>query len=404
MNIQCPNCQSICETDIEPTVGRRMKCPFCEQKFVYESWMSQIEFDTMDAPVSPSDANANAQDEKTGAPHGTTLISWTAYSSAARESAAQAEESSARGVVAEICTRLVESVRQNSAFWALGLVFAVLACCGVLLFSRPGETEEPTMPEPSEETEDADIPADDLNPFGALDVHLAGCGSGRRFNDAKKRFYGDCRIVEDIDRLLLESECSHCIFGQYNKNKLIYEVTATKDGISGVVAIGEGASADVPVDEFMQRLREEPCLVATHNGEIRLNPKGRYDVPVSGRPFSIKNANTQSFWGLGVNFAALNTGRKYGVFVCRRSPGGAGRELLEGQLDYAASVAWDRIAEYIATRHNVRSDAPLVDKERRNYCIVVADASATRKTTSKSKSANKPRTGKNKREKPKAKR
>ncbi len=35
MKICCPNCGNECETDVEPSIGQHMLCPFCEEKFSY---------------------------------------------------------------------------------------------------------------------------------------------------------------------------------------------------------------------------------------------------------------------------------------------------------------------------------------------------------------------------------
>ena len=35
MQIRCPNCGNVCETDEEPTVGQHLLCPFCRAKFCY---------------------------------------------------------------------------------------------------------------------------------------------------------------------------------------------------------------------------------------------------------------------------------------------------------------------------------------------------------------------------------
>ena len=35
MQIQCPNCDNVCELDAEPEIGQHVVCPFCSQKFSY---------------------------------------------------------------------------------------------------------------------------------------------------------------------------------------------------------------------------------------------------------------------------------------------------------------------------------------------------------------------------------
>lgn len=35
MQIRCPNCGNVCETDEEPAVGQHLLCPFCSKKFSY---------------------------------------------------------------------------------------------------------------------------------------------------------------------------------------------------------------------------------------------------------------------------------------------------------------------------------------------------------------------------------
>ena len=35
MQIKCPHCEGVCETDFEPEIGQHVICPFCEVKFSY---------------------------------------------------------------------------------------------------------------------------------------------------------------------------------------------------------------------------------------------------------------------------------------------------------------------------------------------------------------------------------
>ena len=35
MQIQCPNCNNVCELDAEPALGQHIVCPFCSEKFSY---------------------------------------------------------------------------------------------------------------------------------------------------------------------------------------------------------------------------------------------------------------------------------------------------------------------------------------------------------------------------------
>lgn len=35
MQIQCPNCNNVCELDAEPEIGQHVVCPFCSEKFSY---------------------------------------------------------------------------------------------------------------------------------------------------------------------------------------------------------------------------------------------------------------------------------------------------------------------------------------------------------------------------------
>ena len=35
MQIQCPNCDNVCELDAEPEIGQHLICPFCGERFSY---------------------------------------------------------------------------------------------------------------------------------------------------------------------------------------------------------------------------------------------------------------------------------------------------------------------------------------------------------------------------------
>jgi len=43
MQIECPNCREICESENEPAVGQHLVCPYCEQKFSYVREASNFE-------------------------------------------------------------------------------------------------------------------------------------------------------------------------------------------------------------------------------------------------------------------------------------------------------------------------------------------------------------------------
>lgn len=53
MQIQCPNCNNICEADAEPEIGQNIVCPFCSEKFSYSG---SDEF--------PEDGDISATDEQ----------------------------------------------------------------------------------------------------------------------------------------------------------------------------------------------------------------------------------------------------------------------------------------------------------------------------------------------------
>ena len=48
MQIKCPHCEEMCETDFEPEIGQRILCPFCGEKFGY----SPCDISTSNAPRS----------------------------------------------------------------------------------------------------------------------------------------------------------------------------------------------------------------------------------------------------------------------------------------------------------------------------------------------------------------
>ena len=48
MQIKCPHCEEMCETDFEPEIGQRILCPFYGEKFGY----SPCDISTSNAPRS----------------------------------------------------------------------------------------------------------------------------------------------------------------------------------------------------------------------------------------------------------------------------------------------------------------------------------------------------------------
>ena len=55
------------------------------------------------------------------------------------------------------------------------------------------------------------------------------------------------------------------------------------------------------------------------------------------------------------------------------APGRQKSTVLDEKLGYEGIVAWENIAEIIATRLKVRPNDPAVEKELRNYCLVVGE-------------------------------
>ena len=35
MQMKCPYCEEVCETDFEPVIGQHLICPYCGEKFSY---------------------------------------------------------------------------------------------------------------------------------------------------------------------------------------------------------------------------------------------------------------------------------------------------------------------------------------------------------------------------------
>lgn len=501
MRLQCPKCHEMCETEAEIAPGRRMRCPFCNEKFIYESHMSSTpgktcltacpqcgnvfgvdemfigsrqkcvecgrefeiwKYKEIEEPPHPppvaafqpqqppqnemrsavAEAQAASPEKKvldipgmSSASRGSGVIcpipakvvpvvtplpkpekkeekheSWSMYSAAAVAAAlaearsddadtrtktnpgkkpkktfkakppakSQASASGGDGVAA--WRRRFSYVRAHLSHWILGIAFLFGSAFGLNYLYKQISAMSPSTKDEVEPILAGEMQHGLENP--APDGEIKDAMEKNRLIDeyktAKKRFFAECGVIDDIDAFLVENKEFWCIFDKHKERNVIYHATAEKGRLKMVEAMNKDGNPFERQDAaaFKKRLTEQPSVLAAPNGDLRLYPMGKYPVPPRGGGFCLKTANISTFyWGWGVNLNAQgNTGTKYKVSLLSRSAQGTRIIAVSEGVGYVENIEWRHIAAKLAVELGLGSiNDPAVERELRDCQLVIGD-------------------------------